>query len=460
MAYTAFLGNFAKKENSTKQPDPVSAGWAAYTVTLKDGADMDSPVISFSVDWDSVKDANYCVFGGRYYWITGKNMTRSGLCVVSLQLDPLATYKSYIGNTDFYILRSYWESDTNIKDNLYPILSEPTFNYQAITGSFPDYEDGYYILNCLGTNNNATTLYQMDFPTFKRVISNLLAQASDANTIGSSFALGVVNSLFNPIDYLNWAAWTPVPFDTDPCSTVYLGKWSYSTVTGDDVGIISDTILNITGQLSIPKHPQESRGNYLNFYPYTEYILNLQPFGIIPIDPARVSHLNIVNYYIMVDAQSGIGTLQIRDENTGSLIDSTSCKYLVDIPIGSAADGKSFLSSLVGGAAALITGNVAAGIAAGTSAIGSAAEFLSPQARTIGAQGSIAAFQMYEGFLSIFHEIAPEDEINNGRPLCKVRKPTAVPGYMVVQKGIVECPATLPMLQRIQNYLETGFYWE
>lgn len=458
MAYTAYFGTFAKHENSTKQPSYQS--WASFDVVFKNGADISRPVISLSADFATISGFNYAVLLGRFYWIRERNMERSGLCVIQLEIDPLASWKTEIGSSSLYILRASAADDPNIKDNMYPVLMNPTLNYQSVASSYPDYTDGYYIINALGTTNNATTLYQMDFDTFRRVISNLFAQAADAQAIGSDYAMAVVNSMFNPIDYINWAAWSPIPFDDSAVNTMYLGKWSYTVQTGDSIGIIEDSIKTISGQLSIPKHPQESRGNYLNFYPFTEYILNLQPFGMIPIDPKRVNNLNVVNYYELIDAQSGIASLQLVDENTGSVIENATCKYLVDIPIGSAAEGKGLVTSLIGGAAALLTGNVAAGIAAGASALGSATDFLNPQARSVGAQGSIAAFKTRQGFLSIFHRIAPEDNARNGRPLCQVRTPASLGGFMIAQKGDIEAAAPLPELLTIKNYLETGFYYE
>ena len=458
MAHTIYLGTFSKHENSTAQP--TYTGWASFDVTFKEGADISAPEIKISASLSTVIDYNYAVMLGRYYWIRRKNALRNDLIFMQLEIDVLATYKAEIGDSNLYITRSSALSDGNIKDNLYPMKANPTLNYQAISTSFPDYDDGYYIISALGTTNNATTLYQMDVATFRRVINNLFAQAADATAIGSDFAMGVVNSMFKPIDYINWAAWSPIAFDDSAVSTVYLGKWSYSTIASDNVGIIQDSIKTLSGSLSIPKHPQEARGNYLNFYPYAEYILNIQPFGIIPIDPARIDQLNSVDYYITIDALSGIANLQIVDANSGAVIDTVTSKYLVEVPIGSAAQGQSLVSAVLGGAAALLTGNIAAGIAAGASAIGNATEFLNPQAQRAGAQGSIAAFKSFQGFLSIFHEIADEDNTRNGRPLCQVKKPSVLGGFMIAQKGDIDAAIPLPEHDMIKSFLETGFFYE
>lgn len=458
MSYKIKLGTFSKLENSTAQPS--TATWAEYDITLKDGCDISNPDVKLSIAWATVNAYNYAYMLGRYYWITGKNMLKENLCVLQLKCDVLATYKSQIGGSTLYVLRSAAVSNGNIKDNFYPMLASPDFNYQSISNIFPDYVDGYYIINALGTTNNASTLYQMDFATFRKVVNSLFAQAADASSIGNDFAQAVVNSMFNPIDYINWAAWSPVAFDGTSVASMYLGRWSYSAGVSDTLEVITDTIITQTAQLTIPKHPQEARGDFLNFYPYTEYILNLQPFGMIPIDPKRVSHLNILDYYVKIDAQSGLATLELVDGNTGAVVDNITSKYLVDIRIGSAAQSPGFATSIISGAAALLTGNIAGGIAAGTSAIGSAAEFLSPQARSIGAQGSITAFQCYQGFLAIFHRIADEDKVENGRPLCERRQISTLSGYNQVSDGYVTIPGTITEQQEIKVILESGFFYE
>ncbi len=41
---------------------------------------------------------------------------------------------------------------------------------------------------------------------------------------------------------------------------------------------------SIVFNVTIPKHPQASRGEYLNYSPYTELYMNISPFGTIVID--------------------------------------------------------------------------------------------------------------------------------------------------------------------------------
>ena len=76
MAYTIKLGTFQKLENSTAQP--VTTGWAEYSIVFKEGAEISYPVITLQADLSTVAPFNYAVWGSRYYWIMSKTMLRSG----------------------------------------------------------------------------------------------------------------------------------------------------------------------------------------------------------------------------------------------------------------------------------------------------------------------------------------------------------------------------------------------
>ena len=104
MAYTLRLGTFAKKENSTAQPDVT--GWAEFSIVLKHGSDLINPEVTLTASESDVINYNYAYLFGNYYWIIDKTMDRNNLCTLTLKKDVLASYKTAIGQTNMYILRS------------------------------------------------------------------------------------------------------------------------------------------------------------------------------------------------------------------------------------------------------------------------------------------------------------------------------------------------------------------
>ena len=61
---------------------------------------------------------------------------------------------------------------------------------------------------------------------------------------------------------------------------------------------------------------------------------------------------------------------------------------------------------------------------------------------------------------TICYEITDSDNTQNGRPLCKIKKPSTLTGYMIVSDGYVEIAGPLPEQQEIKRFLETGFFYE
>ncbi len=62
--------------------------------------------------------------------------------------------------------------------------------------------------------------------------------------------------------------------------------------------------------------------------------------------------------------------------------------------------------------------------------------------------------------LSDFYAIADEYNTDLGRPLCEVRKPSAVPGFLMCQDGDVPISGTAREAAAIRSYLEGGFFYE
>lgn len=115
---------FAKRVNSTAQP---SAAGADYAVTIKDGSSAINPTISLKWTGSGSPVAYnyaYCSDWGRYYWVN--NWTYyDRQWTAELNVDVLATYKSQIGASSQYVVRSASNYDTAIVDGLYPTKAEP-----------------------------------------------------------------------------------------------------------------------------------------------------------------------------------------------------------------------------------------------------------------------------------------------------------------------------------------------
>lgn len=53
-----------------------------------------------------------------------------------------------------------------------------------------------------------------------------------------------------------------------------------------------------------------------------------------------------------------------------------------------------------------------------------------------------------------------EDNADLGRPLCKVRKISDVPGYQMIMHADVAIAGTREENQMIKDYMESGYFYE
>ena len=94
-------------------------------------------------------------------------------------------------------------------------------------------------------------------------------------------------------------------------------------------------------------------------------------------------------------------------------------------------------------------------------AISGLGDLLLPALSTSGKSGSTLSVN-YErnGLISEFFNIADDDNDSNGRPLCKVRKPVNIPGYIEGESNSFSAPATESEMAEVKRFIENGFYYE
>ena len=103
---------------------------------------------------------------------------------------------------------------------------------------------------------------------------------------------------------------------------------------------------------------------------------------------------------------------------------------------------------------------VAGAVSGVASGIASAANSIAPRVQSMGGTGSFSALYGRVRLFQQFFTIADEDLSHNGRPLCKVRTPASLGGFMMVLDGDISAPATDAELSEIRSMLEGGFYYE
>lgn len=465
MAYKIKLGNFEKKENSTAQPTTTT--WAEYDIVFKDGMDFEAPEVNLKIDYDTAKGYNYAELNNEYFWITGRFMLRTGYCALKLKKDVLATYKSQIGATPLYILRSSAAYNGAIRDVLYPPTANVSYfkdydeTWEPIT-----YDNGYYVVNVSGIDTAGTsTLWLLRPESFKDFISKLYTaidgfQFSDWSSALTKAFCG------SPEKLVSSAMWFPKDFVAGTSREVIVGTW-HSGAEGRLISNPKSSLPSLT--FDIRKHPQAAtKGTYLNTEPFTRYYLYVPYFGGIALDTSKMLNADQIRVFTYIDAISGQGICEVYTLQNGNKIQTLAnitAQIGVALPLSGQNSGESLISAgltIAGAVATVATGGVAAPAIIGgtTGALGSLADAMTGQSVSTGSSGSALTAEIYPFLDTAFYRIPGEDNSRNGRPLAEVRTPASLGGYMIAQKGAIEITGTLKEEEEIASFLTSGFYYE
>lgn len=96
MAITMSLYQITDDVNVMGKTIPTAT--SSHTITLKEGCSIDSPVVTFSAQASAIAPLNYAYIDmfGRYYWITDRKSLVNGVCELTLESDPLESFKDTI----------------------------------------------------------------------------------------------------------------------------------------------------------------------------------------------------------------------------------------------------------------------------------------------------------------------------------------------------------------------------
>jgi hypothetical protein len=454
------LYHFSKKINSTKQPVQADSE-VVYTCTLKEPCGILSPVIVLNMGTTIPPSAyNYAFIPlfGRYYYV--KEWTYSGgLWTGSLEVDPLASWKSNIGASTCYILRSSVSSDGDILDMTYPCTGVTTLS--KTTASSPwllTPGSGMFVVGIAG---QSTTYYLFTPGTLDTFFTNIFSDGY-ANAVTADWAtvFPQLKSQMNPLQYVTSIMWVPFMAEGTAVTSVRVG---WVDVLVDAYKVDGDGTRYGTLTFNTPDHPQIARGAYLNNSPYSGYNLFFPPWGKIQLDPDIVANSTTIAAWWYVDLRTGMGTLRLENE-TGVVLSwlhsQVGVNYQVSQVVNRGFGIGDLIAPAIGIGAGAMTGNVTGAITTTASAIGSFAASKIPSATTIGSNGGIDSLMGTPALQAEFKEIVSEDLDHRGRPYCQNATISTLGGYMMVSDADISLPATLEEQSSIRSYMEGGFFYE
>lgn len=513
MAFSCNFYTFNKKVNSTARP---SGNPDVKSITLKDDTSIIRPTIkvgSISID------RNYCYISefGRYYFIKDMRYNR-GEWEIDLECDPLASYKISIGSMTPYVLRSAYRSDEFIIDSAYPadsyiteFISNPVPSQTIGDYSYPSDQEPFsfrthycFVLGIIGAAAGAigsVTYYMMNQNQLNLFMAYLFGMTSTWSDISTSdYSDGVQRALLNPMQYITNCIMLPIDHSviTNDDNVIKFGTYEY---TGTNVAKKLDStagsiVIEKGSIIRLPSHPQASnRGKYLNGAPYSKYWLHLGPYGDIPLN-GNLGDLITTNptaneRYITVDLvfdlASGICNAIVYPGLRSVLAPfghSTpinakrlaSVSFQAGVPIQLAQAYTDPLAiqekqlSLVGNSISAVMGGItnpvgsfAGALSSIPSGVGDIMRAQYPSVSSNGSNGSaLQGYLVDEGIYirSEHNRIVPENNTDLGRPLCQITQISTIPGFILCSGADFGGAGTEDEREIINNYLNTGFFYE
>lgn len=471
----AFFYSFSKRPNSTKQPNPAQGN--NISCQLKEETSFLNPTLIIGKDvvsgaftpslWNYVS----IPYWQRYYYITDWQYL-NGVWECQCRVDPLASFKTEIGNTNAYVIRADAAFDGNIIDTFYPTSTEVAVTRQQISSDIyqTSISEGIFIVGVINQSvyrYGSVTYYALTNTQLGALLSYLFSANIYNNSNITEVGEGLYKSLFNPFQYIVSCMWFPFLQKNVGSikANIAVGYWD----TGVE-GVIANTLIREFGfktNLPIGQHPQAaSRGMYLNHAPYTTITAFYPPFGEIPVDTSFMQYgtNNYLYGRVFVDFVTGIAdaTFAITD-GYGDSADPykyfTQRQTQIGVPIQLSQVMSDYISSLSSGISAVASG-FTGNIAGVFSNIGNAIKEAMPKVSSLGTNGSLLEVVEPPILVCEYRRLVDEDRAQFGRPLCKVRQIKTLPGY--IQCGEEDNPftATTSESEEINRNMKNGFFYE
>lgn len=464
------LYEFKKRENSTKRPDGSETS-RTHQAILKRPTSLLNPEITFDFGLKGNPSFyNYAYIsdlGNRYYFIRDWTVEAGHLWTAHCEVDVLASWKVSIGESTQYVTRSSYAFNGKLVDELYPAIAQPSISLSTLDNPFvTNFSDGTYIVGIINSDSSgvgAVHYYAFDQTAFNNLCAYLLGDPSWTEI--SDISEDLTKALLNPMQYIVSCNWFPLKLlASSKLSSIQVGWWSIP-VSGATLPVAN--IATAWGFLQIPKHPQASRGVYLNGAPYSKYQLFYPGVGNIAVDANLLNSYSTLGTLLQIDVFANTARLSLLGGNTQDSAPLAQYEAQVGLQVQLSQMSSSFFQNLGSGlvaaaqtGSALATGNYAGALNGAASMVGSVLNAQFPQLSQIGTNGSLLSLKSNIILRGEFYSVADEDNADRGRPYCKSALLSSLPGYQVVAHADLAIAGTSEENRRIKGYLESGYFFE
>lgn len=485
-----FFPLFSKRLNSTKRPvmapDPSPDVKVEFDCKLKENCSEHDPVLMLATDNLSYTYA-YIADWSKYYFVIDALSVHKGLAEYHLTEDFLASYKSAISNTSARIVFAA----SAVRD---PLLVDPRIQiYNSRTGNYSSNINNVfsgsagYILTVFNTVNSVAGSSGMS-------MSYLMSEAGMAkarnwlsmNGIQSAITQFMNGNLTSAIFNLIW-----VPYFDELVNGGYATHTSSLAIANSRSWDDSEVFFNNGELYTINSHPiiqktiSIARGlrytDFRKFEPYTTSAIFLPGIGTISLSNNEWQNSNIdVKVYI----EALTGDLKYQLVNTvGTIITEANCNIAAQCPYGQMMTNASGMMNGIGQAVGSAVSLVASiGTAVATEGATAPLVAASAVGMITGVANTVLSANQHTASISGGHsnrlgsvmptiryfELAVDTEdptdatyvATHGYPYAGTAQINSFSGYVQCEGASVAAYANNNELEAINNYLNTGFYYE
>lgn len=473
MAFNVQFGTVYKKHNSTFR-GRAGAHDVTLSCVLKEETSVLNPSFFVDIAGTTIFQPamlNHCYVSlfDRYYFIDNWTWER-GRWRADCSIDVLASWKDSIGNSSQYILRSAAAGDGTIFDSMYPVKNVISRSYSNDTNPWNLY-GGTYVVGTISGNGMGVgcvgyyALSSQDFRDLCNYLFGYVGQGSyfDVTEITKDMTMDTFKALYNPFQYICSAMYLPFSLSgMNPSrQNIDVGYWNIP-VQGGRLTTISPYTTTRTLQWS-GTHPDDNRGSYVYCNPYTRVDVDFQPFGHFQLPSDIIYDRGGIELGIRVDTITGKGTCYI-----GGVVEPImTVEAQVGVPIKlsqMATDYLGVASTVTQGVASTVgsvmKGDIAGAISNAVSGVDSAIRAQVPTMSTMGNNGGFSALTQAPVAVFTYYSLVDEDIDRLGRPLCQIRTINTLPGYILCENAAVDTGGTSEENAKIQNMMNSGFYYE
>lgn len=473
---TVKFWNFSKRINSTARPsDPAVA---EKTCRLKDGTSVHDPVLQLASN-DFGYEYAYISDFGKYYFVKDVVSVANGLVEYQLTEDPLATYKTEIGNTTAHIVYSSTGYDTKIIDSRIVVKNRRQIDKSG--GSTSTYQvfpntGGWYILSVFNDQYSSgeasagiACSYALDDEGMS-YIRRWLGSASVIQAIDAFLNGDPLKSIFNCI-------WVPYDLSTAGSDIAYVkiaGQTNPDNLTGHCKWLYEFS--STTSTISVPCHL-----NYTDFRmtePYTTGNIYLPGIGLVNLNMGDWIDSNNINVEYTIEHITGNVRYFLKTDN-GEIIQTVDCNVAAQCPFGQTTlNGAALAGGMmsVGTSAAMLAAGVVGGEFGAAAATGAALSLITGASNTALAAnrretsimgnmgGRLVQTQPYiqHTEFSVLTESPSSTAYiaERGRPFFGSSQISSLSGYVQCEGASINCAASAVEKEEINSHLNNGFYYE